>query len=120
MGLVARMHAQPGSDAPSNSDLVSLRHQLEAATGRCRGAFLANFQLDDAPDFADWVEQQRAYWQGRVDRVLNALSALQRQQGAFAAAIQTAERWIRVNPRAFPHSSKSSSMESKTGSYLAE
>ena len=84
------------ADSPDYLD--RLRRRLETAAERCRGPFLANFTLDDAPNFADWIEQQRAYWQGRVDRVLNALSALQRQQGAFDAAIQTAERWIKVNP----------------------
>jgi DNA-binding SARP family transcriptional activator len=84
--------------ADSLDHLDRLRWQLETAAGQCRGPFLAGFTLDDAPDFADWIEQQRAYWQGRIDRVLNALSALQRQQGAFDAATQTAERWIKVNP----------------------
>jgi DNA-binding SARP family transcriptional activator len=94
--LTMQWRDRRSTDSPDHLD--SLRQQLEAAAGRCRGPFLANFTLDDAPDFADWIEQQRAYWQGRVDRVLNALSVLQRQQGAFAAAVQTAEQWIKVNP----------------------
>jgi DNA-binding SARP family transcriptional activator len=94
--LASRLHAQRLTDVPDHLDNV--RRQLEAAAERCRGQFLAGFTLKDAPDFVDWIEQQRTYWQGRVDRVLDALSALQRRQGAFAAAIQTAELWINVNP----------------------
>lgn len=94
--LTTQWRAPRPADSPERR--TQLRWQLESAAERCRGPFLANFTLDDAPDFADWIEQQRAYWQGRVDRVLNALSAVQRGQGSFDAAIQTAERWINVNP----------------------
>jgi DNA-binding SARP family transcriptional activator len=82
----------------SASDRLTLRQQLEIATKRCKGPFLADFSLNDASDFMDWVEQQRAYWQGKIDRVFQSLSSLQIQQGAFAGAVQTAEQWMRSNP----------------------
>ncbi len=71
---------------------------LSAAAEMCRGTFLEGFSLGDAPAFEDWVARQRVFWQGRMDTLFADLSSLQLQQGTFAAAVETAERWLRINP----------------------
>ncbi len=63
-----------------------------------RGAFLEGFSLRDAPDFDDWAGLQREIWQRRMEVVLDRLSQLEADAGAGEAAIETVERWLRLNP----------------------
>ena len=84
--------------AGGHDDEISQRLQhLASVASVCRGSFLAGFGLEDSDTFTDWVEQQRVYWQGRMDRVFEALSRLQLERGAFAAARETATQWVELN-----------------------
>lgn len=98
-GLPASPGATAGGERGTASDELGQQMQhLTSAVAVCRGPFLAGFSLADSDAFAAWVEQQRAYWQGRMDRVFEALSRLQLERGAFAAALETAGRWMELNP----------------------
>lgn len=93
---VGRYHPTPASVGDSG-DRGRQLEALSRAVGVSRGVFLAGFHLDDSDLFTDWVEQQRAYWQRRMDRVFDALSGLQMEQGTFPAALETAARWVELN-----------------------
>jgi DNA-binding SARP family transcriptional activator len=71
---------------------------LARAADVCRGEFLEGFSLRDAPGFDEWVGLQRAVWQRRMSAVLDRLSQAQWEQAALEAAVETATRWLRLDP----------------------
>jgi DNA-binding SARP family transcriptional activator len=71
---------------------------LTRAADVCRGLFLEGFSLRDAPDFDQWVTVQRAVWQRRSGSVLDRLSEAHWHHGNHEAAVETAMRWIRLDP----------------------
>src|SRR5918997_1337112 len=72
--------------------------QLQKAVDAWRGEFLDGFSLRDAPDFDDWTSLQRETWQKRMEVVLDRLSLLYGEAGSIVSAIETADRWMRLNP----------------------
>ena len=72
--------------------------QLQPGAGAWRGEFLEGFSLRDAPDFDEWASLQREVWRKRMEVVLDRLSLLQANAGSSAGAIETVERWLRLNP----------------------
>lgn len=71
---------------------------LARAAAACRGEFLEGFSLRDAPGFDEWVSVQRAVWQRRMSTVLDRLSQAQWEQAQLEAALETAARWLRLDP----------------------
>ncbi len=82
----------------SLSSKSNSRPVLEEAATLLRGEFLAGFSLGDAPIFDDWAAVQREDWQRRLGLVLDRLSEIQFTQGEFSAAVETATRWITLDP----------------------
>ena len=76
----------------------SLLDQLQHATSLARGAFLEGFSLRDAPAFDDWARFQREYWHLRTGEVFDRLSQLQFEAGELAPALETANRWLVLDP----------------------
>jgi DNA-binding SARP family transcriptional activator len=75
-----------------------LRASLQSAATLYRGEFLESFALPDAPDFDDWVREQREYWHRRMEDLFARLSQVQEEAGALADALETASRWRRFAP----------------------
>ena len=63
-----------------------------------RGDFLEGFELADAPQFDDWVTVQRELARQRLEVVFEQLSNVQTQAGEINAALETARRWVRLEP----------------------
>src|SRR5215207_5749695 len=72
--------------------------RLQRGAAVWRGEFLDGFLLREAPDFDDWVGTQRELWRRRAGVVLDRLSLLQAEGGSTASALETAERWLRLDP----------------------
>lgn len=70
---------------------------LQAAAACYRGDFLAGFSLGDAPDFDEWLANQREVWRRRLGLVFDRLSEIQFASGEFASATETAARWIALD-----------------------
>ena len=70
---------------------------LQSAAACQRGDFLAGFSLGDAPDFDDWVANQREVWHRRLSLILDRLSEIQFAHGEFAGATETASHWIALD-----------------------
>jgi len=75
-----------------------LLDQLQDAATLYRGNFLDNFSLRDAPDFDDWVREQRELWHRKMERIFDRLAQVQEEAGAIAEALETASRWRLLSP----------------------
>jgi DNA-binding SARP family transcriptional activator len=71
---------------------------LTRATRLYRGAFLDGFSLRDTPAFDDWVRFQRDLWQLRIHQVFRQLISLSEEAGYLFQALETATRWLAVDP----------------------
>ena len=87
-----------GTGRPSGETAQTVTSQLQQAVDAWRGEFLEGFSLRDAPDFDEWTSLQRETWRKRMEVVLDRLSLLHGEAGATASAIETADRWLRLNP----------------------
>ncbi len=86
-----------GSGAVQEAKIAAddlLFSQLAQSAALYRGSFLEGFSVDDAPDFDDWVRQQRAIWQQRVSVVFDRLSQWQLDTGELATALETTTTWL--------------------------
>ncbi len=81
-----------------SAEASSLRAQLEAALAVVRGSFLERFVVRDAAPFEDWTRTQREHWQRCIVELCERLSSLQEREGAVAAALETARRWLALDP----------------------
>ncbi len=90
-------HARLMSSSAS-SEARSLRVQLEAALAQVRGPFLERFVVRDAAPFEAWMQAQRDFWQRRIMDICEQLVNLQEREGAVAAALETARRWLALDP----------------------
>src|ERR1051326_7315055 len=72
----------------------TIMRQLQHAVQLSRGAFMESFSPGDAPDFDDWVSEQRAMLQRRMSLIYERLAHMQTEQGDVPAAIETAGRWL--------------------------
>jgi DNA-binding SARP family transcriptional activator len=71
---------------------------LEQAAALYRGDFMAGFSLRDSPAFDDWQYQQTEELRRLLDRALDKLASSQAAQGNYPAAIQAAERRVKLDP----------------------
>jgi DNA-binding SARP family transcriptional activator len=81
-----------------NSDLLVNEEKLLQAVQVFRGDLLEGFNLEDAPEFDNWLMSEREMLRSRVDALLERLATLQRQAGKLGAALETAQRRIRLEP----------------------
>ncbi len=82
-----------------NSDVVSnLEEKLVHAVQVFRGDLLEGFNLEDAPEFDNWLMSEREMLRSRADALLERLATLQHQAGKLGAALETAQRRIRLEP----------------------
>ena len=73
---------------------------LRAAVERCRGEFLEGFSLPDAGEFDDWLTLQREAWHLRLNDMFDRLSQRLLDGGDPAAAAETLQQWLTLNPLA--------------------
>ncbi|MDP9371493.1 MAG: AAA family ATPase [Chloroflexota bacterium] len=71
---------------------------LQQAATLCRGEFLEDLFLSDAPDFDDWAGRRREDWRQKTERVLDGLSRLLADRGDLAEAVDVARRWVALSP----------------------
>lgn len=76
----------------------TLLRQLQQAAQVVRGAFLEDFAPGDAPEFDEWIGEQRAVLQRRISLIFERLAHLQAEQGDVPAAIETANSWLAHDP----------------------
>src|SRR5579885_2711185 len=94
-----RLQALSQTQAQSREE--TRQEQLELltrATRLYRGAFLDGFSLRDTPAFDDWVRFQRDLWQLRIHQVFRQLISLSEEAGYLFQALETATRWLAVDP----------------------
>jgi DNA-binding SARP family transcriptional activator len=77
---------------------ISNLQSLTSAASLLRGEFLEGFSLSDAPEFDDWAGLQREIWHRAGTQLLDTLSQLQSDGGQLRPAIETAARWIALDP----------------------
>jgi len=72
--------------------------RLQQAVNIYRGDFLEGFHVGDAPDFEEWIGNEREYWHRRMDAIFNRLSQMQFERGEISDAIDTTTRWVTHDP----------------------
>ena len=87
-----------GAERPLGETRQTAIALFQQATTAWRGEFLEGFSLRDAPDFDDWARLQREACRKRMEVVLDRLSLLHADAGSTASAIETADRWVQLNP----------------------
>ena len=76
----------------------ALLTQLQTSTSCYRGDFLTGFSLEDAPEFDNWASVQREGFHRQVSLIFDRLSQLQFETGELIGSIETASRWIAIDP----------------------
>jgi DNA-binding SARP family transcriptional activator len=89
---VAAAHAASAREPRAAVDALTRAAEL------CRGEFMEGFSLRDAPAFDEWAGMQREVWHRSMAAVLDRLSQAQSEQRALEAAVETATRWLRLDP----------------------
>ncbi len=72
--------------------------QLEEAAALYRGDFMAGFTLRDCPDFDDWQSLTAEALRRQLQQVLAALVRAYEAGGERTRALDTARRWLAVDP----------------------
>ncbi len=75
-----------------------LQHQIQQIVQISGDSFMEGFSLGDTPDFDDWVREQRAIYQQRMNLVYEWLAQMQADKGDVHAAIKTVGRWLVHDP----------------------
>jgi len=83
---------------PANEDPQNHIDVLRRGVAAWRGEFLEGFLLREAPEFDDWVGAQREIWRQRAGVVFDRLSLLEADRGSTAAALETSQRWVQLDP----------------------
>src|SRR5579859_5051397 len=91
----SRAARQQPAGAPADAARLA---EWQAAAKLVRGDFLEGFSLRDAPAFDDWAAEQREYWHRQAVALHESLSRLQSEAGEAAAAVETAARWVSLDP----------------------
>lgn len=86
--------AQRTSSAGLPTDLDRLGHALAIY----RGEFLQGLELDDAPDFANWVQARREQCRQRYLQAIRLLAEGHEKESDLHAAIDRARQWTTVAP----------------------
>ncbi|HEY6541495.1 MAG TPA: BTAD domain-containing putative transcriptional regulator, partial [Ktedonobacteraceae bacterium] len=89
-------HPIPARDQAAERDILLQR--LQQAAQAARGAFLEDFAPGDAPEFEDWISEQRAVLQRRISSIYERLAHMQAEQGDVPAAIETIIGWLAHDP----------------------
>jgi predicted ATPase/DNA-binding SARP family transcriptional activator len=71
---------------------------LSAAVALFRGDLLADFVLDDCPEFGQWLEAQREHWRQRAIQILHRLIEHHYHAGTYAEGIVHAEHLLTIDP----------------------
>lgn len=77
---------------------ATLLTQLQTAASLYRGDFLTGFSLEDAPAFDNWASIQREQCHRQMSLIFDRLSQLQFEGGELISAIETASRWVALDP----------------------
>lgn len=80
----------------------ALLQQLHQADELARGDFMEGFTLDDAPDFEQWIREQRATWHRRWSLICERVAQMQDEQGDTANAVDTVNGWLARDPLSEP------------------
>lgn len=72
--------------------------RLQDALNRYRSDFLQGFLVNAAPDLDEWISQQRGLWHRRVGWICKRLSRAYFTGGGLPQAIETAARWVKLDP----------------------
>ena len=88
---IARGHAAE----ETNPTCLSL---LTEALALYRADFMVGFSLSDSPNFEEWQFLQSENLRRELTWVLDRLINNHSQQGDFAAALETAQRWVALDP----------------------
>jgi len=91
-GVLDAEQRTAAAGAPVNCERVAY------AVSLYRGEFLQGLELDDAPEFCDWVALQRHQYQQRYLQALGMLVDAYEQEGNLAAAIERAQQWTVLAP----------------------
>src|SRR5260221_6374807 len=92
--------AQALSTVPAEPQRTALVAQVQHALSLVRGPFLDGFWLREETAFDAWHEQQQRQWQGRLQLLLDRLSAWQEAGGGLEQAKATLTRWLARDPPA--------------------
>lgn len=84
--------------ATAESASIGAARHLRAAVDLYGGDFLAGFSVRDAPDFDDWVSDQRDQMRQRVLGAIPRLVALLRERGDYAEAAVYLRRMLALDP----------------------
>ncbi|MFN8474500.1 MAG: BTAD domain-containing putative transcriptional regulator [Anaerolineae bacterium] len=71
---------------------------LAAAAELYRGDFMAEFSLDDAPEFDIWLLHEREIWRQRVIRALQTLVAYHTDRREYNLGIDYSRRLLKLEP----------------------
>jgi tetratricopeptide (TPR) repeat protein len=94
----AQQSALGGPSAHGEEDVTTLVETLARATQRYRGPFLDGLRLNDAPQWEEWLQGQRAYWQRQIAMVFDRLVRVEIDTGRLDAALAHAQRWGELLP----------------------
>ncbi|WP_343928308.1 AAA family ATPase [Pigmentiphaga daeguensis] len=72
--------------------------RIAHAVALYRGEFLQGLELDDAPDFGNWVQMRREQYHQRYLQALGMLVESHEREGNLQAGIECAEQWVTVAP----------------------
>ncbi len=72
--------------------------RIAHAVALYRGEFLQGLELDDAPDFGNWVQMRREQYRQRFLQALGMLVASHEREGDLHAAVERARQWTSVAP----------------------
>ena len=89
---------QPISAVEQAVERPTLIQWLQQAAQVVHGAFLEDFAPGDAPEFDEWISEQRAVLQRRISLIYERLAHLQAEQGEVPAAIETVNSWLARDP----------------------
>ncbi len=104
--LITRQTVAFDHTYPLVSDLATV-HQLlttgtqttlQAAVEQASGELLAGFSVDDAPDFAAWLTEERAYLQQQLANTVATLAHQAVSAGCWSASIPLLRRWLQWEP----------------------
>jgi DNA-binding SARP family transcriptional activator len=70
---------------------------LENALVLYRGEFLQHFELEDAPEFGDWLKNQRELFRHRLELILDQLLQQYSHAGRTSDALETGLRWVKLD-----------------------
>ena len=104
---ISHHHVAFNFDAPHKLDVAQFRQllsgtptpaQLEEATTLYRGDFLEDFYVRQAPDFEEWVMQQRAQLQQQAVKAHFDLAEYCQHSGSYEAGIASTRRLLAMEP----------------------